>query len=115
MMSARSYKTKFVDPLIKRLKALVIKTLSQYFEARTDFERWRTANHSLASSNERLKNRVAALENENEYLREDLRDYKLLRKYSEVGKLTICLNKQEQTKVNGVMNAQDKITRRTTQ
>ena len=80
MMSARSYKTKFVDPLIKRLKALVIKTLSRYFEARTDFERWRTANHSLASSNERLKNRVAALENENEYLREDLRDYKLLRK-----------------------------------
>ena len=51
-----------------------------HFEARTDFERWRTANHSLASSNERLKNRVAALENENEYLREDLRDYKLLRK-----------------------------------
>lgn len=43
MMSARSYKTKFVDPLIKRLKALVIKTLSRYFEARTDFERWRTA------------------------------------------------------------------------
>ena len=80
MMSARSYKTKFVDPLIKRLKALVIKTLSRYFEARTDFERWRTANHSLASSNERLKNRVSALENENEYLREDLRDYKLLRK-----------------------------------
>ena len=80
MMSARSYKTKFVEPLIKRLKALVIKTLSRYFEARTDFERWRTANHSLASSNERLKNRVAALENENEYLREDLRDYKLLRK-----------------------------------
>ena len=80
MMSARNYKTKFVDPLIKRLKALVIKTLSRYFEARTDFERWRTANHSLASSNERLKNRVAALENENEYLREDLRDYKLLRK-----------------------------------
>ena len=27
-----------------------------------------------------LKNRVSALENENEYLREDLRDYKLLRK-----------------------------------
>ena len=80
MMSARSYKTKFVDPLIKRLKALIIKTLNRYFEARTDFERWRTANHSLASSNERLKNRVAALENENEYLREDLRDYKLLRK-----------------------------------
>ena len=80
MMSARSYKTKFVDPLIKRLKALVIKTLSRYFEARTDFERWRTANHSLASSNERLKNRVAALENENQYLREELRDYKLLRK-----------------------------------
>ena len=80
MMSARSYKTQFVDPLIKRLKALVIKTLSRYFEARTDFERWRTANYSLASSNERLKNRVAALENENEYLREDLRDYKLLRK-----------------------------------
>ena len=80
MMSARSYKTKFVDPLIKRLKALVIKTLSRYFEARTDFEWWRTANHSLASSNERLKNRVAVLENENQYLREDLRDYKLLRK-----------------------------------
>lgn len=55
MMSARSYKTKFVDPLIKRLKALVIKTLSRYFEARTDFERWRTANHSLASSNRAIE------------------------------------------------------------
>ena len=39
MMSAQSYKTKFVDSLIKRLKALVIKTLSRYFEARTGFER----------------------------------------------------------------------------
>ena len=29
--------------------------------------------------------------------------------------IIICLNKQERTKVNGVMNAQDKITRRTTQ
>lgn len=80
MMSARSYKTKFVDPMIKRLKALVIKTLSRYFEARTDFERWRIANHSLASSNEQLKNWVAVLESENQYLREDLRDYKMLRK-----------------------------------
>ena len=35
-------------------------------------------------------------------------------RYSAVDRLTICLNKQEQIKVNGVMNAQDKITRRTT-
>ena len=40
---------------------------------------------------------------------------KTLYGYSAAGKLTICLNKQGQIKVTGVMNAQDKITRRTTQ
>ena len=80
MRDFRNHATKFVDPLIKRLKALVIKTLSRYFEAKTDFERCRTANHSLASSNERLKNRVERLEEENSFLREDLQDYKLLRR-----------------------------------
>ncbi len=80
MMSARSYKSKFVNPLIKRLKALVIKVLRRYFELKTDFERWRNANHSLARSNDRLKDQVVVLEKENHYLREDLRDYKLLRK-----------------------------------
>ena len=36
-------------------------------------------------------------------------------RYSAAGKLIICLNKHEQIKVNGVMNAQDKITGRTIQ
>ena len=79
-MAARSYKAKFVDPLITKLKSLVIKVLRRYFELRTELERWRKANHSLASSCERLKSEMSALENENQYLREDLRDYKLLRK-----------------------------------
>ena len=80
IMSARSYKAKFVDPLITKLKSLVIKVLRRYFELRTELERWRKANISLASSCERLKSEMSALENENQYLREDLRDYKLLRK-----------------------------------
>ena len=80
MMSAKTYKTKFVEPIFKRLKALVVKVLQRYFEAKNDFERWKSANYSLARSNERLQKTVDVLERENHYLREDLRDYKLLRK-----------------------------------
>ena len=80
MMSARTYKAKFVEPLIARLKSLISTLFARYFKALGSYHRLNITNGSLYRENEKLSRVNEKLSRENENLRAENRDYKLLRK-----------------------------------
>ena len=80
LMTAKSYKSKIVEPLIKRLKSLVKTVLVRCFQAIDDYHRLNVTNANLYRENERLSKVNEKLAGENENLRAENKDYKLLRK-----------------------------------
>lgn len=80
MMSARTYKTKFVEPLIARLKSLISTLFARYFKAVDSYHRLNITNGNLYRENETLSKINSKLKSENENLRSEVKDYKLLRK-----------------------------------
>ena len=80
MMSARTYKTKFVEPLISRLKSLISTLFARYFKAIDRYNRLNITNGNLYRENEKLTRANKKLSYENENLRAENNDYKLLRK-----------------------------------
>ena len=80
MMSARSYKAKFVDPLIAQFKSLISTLFARYFKALDSYHRLNITNGTLYRENEKLSKVNEKLSRENENLRAENRDYKLLRK-----------------------------------
>lgn len=80
MMSARSYKTKFVVPLVARLKSLISTLFARYFKAIDSYNRLNVTNGNLYRENERLSKINDKLKSENDNLRSEVKDYKLLRK-----------------------------------
>ncbi|MCI7210752.1 MAG: plasmid recombination protein [Ruminococcus bromii] len=80
MMSARSYKAKFVEPLIARLKSLISTLFARYFKAKDSYNRLNITNANLYRANERLEKINGKLTEENTRLRAENKDYSLLRK-----------------------------------
>lgn len=80
LMSAKTYKTKIVHPIINALKELVQGVVVKYFEMKNTLEQWRQANQSLYQDNIRLSERAKNLENINASQKAELQDYNLLRK-----------------------------------
>ncbi len=80
MMSARTYKAKFVEPLIARFKSLISTLFARYFKALDSYHRLNITNGNLYRENEKLSKVNGKLSRENENLRAENRDYKLLRK-----------------------------------
>jgi len=80
MMSARTYKAKFVEPLIARFKSLISTLFARYFKALDSYHRLNITNGNLYRENEKLAKVNEKLSQENENLRAENRDYKLLRK-----------------------------------
>lgn len=80
LMSAKTYKARFADPLVKKLKSLVKKALARCFEALDNYHRLNTENGRLYRENEKLSKVNNCLKDENETLRAENKDYKLLRK-----------------------------------
>lgn len=80
MMSARTYKAKFVEPLVARLKSLINTLFARYFKAVDSYHRLNITNGNLYRENEMLSKINSKLKNENENLRSEVKDYKLLRK-----------------------------------
>ena len=80
MMSARTYKAKFVEPLITRLKSLISTLFARYFKAVDSYHRLNITNGNLYRENEMLSKINSKLKSENENLRSEVKDYKLLRK-----------------------------------
>ena len=80
MMSARSYKTKFVEPLVARFKSLISTLFARYFKALDSYHRLNITNGNLYRANERLEKINDKLTEENTRLRAENKDYSLLRK-----------------------------------
>lgn len=80
MMSARTYKAKFVEPLIARFKSLISTLFARYFKALDSYHRLNITNGNLYRENEKLAKVNEKLSQENENLRAENRNYKLLRK-----------------------------------
>lgn len=80
MMSARSYKTKFVEPLIAKLKSLIKTLFARYFKAIDSYNRLNVTNANLYRENEKLSKINGKLTEENTRLRAENKDYSLLRR-----------------------------------
>ena len=80
LMTAKSYKSKIVEPLIKRLKSLIKTLVVRCFQAIDDYHRLNVTNANLYRENEHLKKNNSKLTDENKNLRIENRDYKLIRK-----------------------------------
>jgi len=79
-MTAKAYKTKIAEPLIQKLKALVKTALARCFEGWDNYHRLNITNGNLYRDNEMLSKINSKLKSENENLRSEVKDYKLLRK-----------------------------------
>ena len=79
-MSAKSYKMKFVKPLIRKLKEVISEVFYRYYQALDAYHRLNITNANLYRENEKLTKINDKLTHENENLRAENRDYKLLRK-----------------------------------
>ena len=80
LMSAKSYKMKFIEPLIKKFKEVISEVLYRYYQALDGYHRLNVTNGNLYRENEKLTKINGKLAHENENLRAENRDYKLLRK-----------------------------------
>ena len=98
MMSAKSYKAKFVDPFIQKLKSLIVTILARYYEARDNWHRISVLNNNLQRENEVLRYEKYQLTTENTELRKQNRQYSFLRKvFGEKG-LEDLIQKAEEIK-----------------
>lgn len=97
-MTAKSYKSKVVEPLIKRLKSLIKTLMVRCFQAIDDYQRLNQTNASLYRSNEKLRNHNKQLTADNNRLREEVKDYKLLRKVFDSEQIDSLLEQARQSK-----------------
>ena len=79
-MTAKSYKKKFVDPLIQRLKNLVRTVLARSYQGWESYHRINNLNGRLHRENEHLKYENSKLKEVNGMLREQNKGYRLLEK-----------------------------------
>ncbi len=100
-MTAKSYKSKVAEPLIKRLKSLIKTLMVRCFQAIDDYQRLNQTNASLYRSNERLKSQNKQLTADNNRLREEIKDYKLLRKVFGSRQIDSLLEQARQSKQRG--------------
>lgn len=97
LMSAKTFKTKFAEPLVKKLKSLVKRALARCFEALDNYHRLNTDNGRLYRENEKLGKLNDRLKDENENLRAENKDYKLLRKVFGSRQIDDLLTKARET------------------
>ena len=80
LMTAKTYKQRFVDPLIKKLKEVIREVFYHYYKALDSYHRLNTTNGRLYRENEHLSAANYRLKGENEVLRSELKDFRFLRK-----------------------------------
>ena len=80
LMSAKSYKTKFVEPLIKKLREVIEAVFALYYQALDSYHRLNMTNKNLYRENQYLSKDNEKLHGENAKLKEQNKDYCLLRK-----------------------------------
>ena len=78
--SAKTYKQRFVDPLIKKLKEIIREVFYRYYKAIDSYHRLNNTNGRLYRENEHLTATNDRLKGENDALRSELKDFRFLRK-----------------------------------
>ena len=79
-MTAKAYRTKFAEPIIKELKKLVKSILARSFEGWENYYRLNQKNGRLYSENQNLIRENNYLKQENAKLQTENKDYRLLKK-----------------------------------
>ena len=79
LMSAKSYMTKLVQPLIDRLKKLLLSMIARYMELKRDYDTLSRKYGRAVQDRAQYSSRVADLTHENDQLKQENRDYRLLR------------------------------------
>ena len=79
-MSAKAYKSKRAEPIVKKLKSLLKTVLARCFEGWDNYHRLNVANEKLYRDNQRFGKVNAMLTEENTRLKTENKDYSLLRK-----------------------------------
>ena len=80
LMTAKTYKQRFVDPLIKKLKEVIQEVFYRYYQALDSYHRLNNTNGRLYRENEHLTATNDRLKGENTVLRSELKDFRFLRK-----------------------------------
>ena len=80
LMTVKTYKQRFVDPLIKKLKEVIREVFYHYYKALDSYHRLNTTNGRLYRENEHLTATNDRLKGENDALRSELKDFRFLRK-----------------------------------
>ena len=79
-MSAKSYMTKLVQPLIDRLKQMLLKMIVKYMELKGDYDMLSNRYSRAMQEKAQYGSRIDALVTENDQLKKENREYRLLRK-----------------------------------
>lgn len=98
LMTAKTYKAKFVDPLIKKLKSLIKTVFARCFEALDRYYRLNATNANLYRENQVLSKKNDSLTAENVELKKQNGDYKLLRKVFGNKQIDSLLEQAKQSK-----------------
>ncbi len=78
LMTAKTYKQRFVDPLIKKLKEVIREVFYHYYQALDSYHRLNNANGRLYRENEHLTATNDRLTEENNTLHSELKDFHFL-------------------------------------
>ena len=98
LMTAKAYKTKVVDPFIKKLKDLIRTVLARAFEGWDNYSRLNLTNAKLYRENEKLSKRNDKLTTENENLKRELKDFHLLKDIFGIEEIGALVNKAKEYK-----------------
>ncbi|MEG2934615.1 MAG: plasmid recombination protein [Gordonibacter sp.] len=79
LMSATAYKTKIVEPFVRKLKGVIGSIVAQYLELRSTVDGLRSRLSREISSNERLMDKITEERQANTRLSEIAKDYKRVR------------------------------------
>ena len=80
LMSAKSYMTKLVQPLIDRLRKLLLKMVAHYMDLKCDYDTMSRKYSRAVQEKAQYGSRIEELVTENNQLKKENRDYRLLRK-----------------------------------
>ena len=80
LMTAKAYKKKMAEPVVRKLKSLIKTVLARCYEGWDNYHRLNTDNAQLYRTNQRLEKVNERLTEENTRLKAENKDYSLLRK-----------------------------------
>lgn len=97
LMSAKSYKLKIVEPLIRRLKKLIKTVIAKSIEGWENFFRLHKQYEQLVQQNNHLKYKNAQLQEINDLLRDQNTSYRLLEKVFGKAKLKAMIEQAKES------------------